>query len=1560
MRAGVLILAIVMALPGSLSAGDANRLTYLDDFCNPYYAHRDFPKLTTPQWIAEHGVQAVVTLGIDDMRSVDDYETYLRPILTALKQIDGRAPVSIMTCTIDPAHPHLQTWINEGVSIETHTIDHPCPCLQGGSLEKAKSTYDRCVDLIASIPGNQPVAFRFPCCDSLNTPSPRAFTEIISKTTPAGNFLQLSSSVANLFTADDPQLPRELALNADGRPRFSRYAPFPSFVNKIENYPYPFVINRLCWEFPIAVPDDWQGQHLQSPNNPQTVTDMKALIDAAVIKGGTANIVFHPYDWIRSEQIVEVINHGVQKHGRQVKFLNFQECVSQLNHHLLAGQPLRDSQGRDNGVRLLDLNDDGFLDVVIGNAEMRRTRLWIPETNSWKEFDFPVSIVHPHPTRTHRDAGVRFGVIRRQWTTSFYVANEQTVGIWHFTGDGWMKDSQLLDGLALQQQPIASSHAGKDRGVRLRDLDRDGFCEFIVSNDQHQAVFTLEQRSGKWKPTPFTLPATATIVDAQGRDQGLRFYDIDEDGYDDVLFSNERSFGLYLFDSMSTGWSRKISDSPRGSGTPIPMISRTGLNNGAWFAARHLWVQNERTQQLPDGVDRMSFSDMLGMQPARPKPPHVSLTNIEVPEGFQVQLVAAEPLVMDPVAMDWGADGCLWVVEMADYPLGIAGQSQPGGRVRCLQDVDRDGIYDRSTLWIDHLSTPTGIIAWRQGVLISAAPDILYVEDTDGDGQADHQEVLYTGFNQGNQQHRVNGFCWGLDNWLYLANGDSGGVIVSKKTGQQVDIQGRDVRIRPDEGLIEAVEGQTQFGRSRDDWGNWFGCNNPNPALHYVLADRYLKRNPHFAPPPSRRDIRDGSNSVFPISQNISHCNPDFRPLGAPPTFTSANSIIVYRHTLFGPAYANTTFTSEPVYNIVHRRCLVPEGVTFRSVRPQPDASSEFFRSSDAWCRPTCLRVGPDGALYIVDMYREVIEHPEWIDDELEKTIDLRAGHDRGRIYRVAPVGAPPRPAPQFDQLATADLVQRLANPSGWQRDLAQRLLLWRNDPHSTELLKQMATNHPQPLARLHALCTLDGMQKLDAQFLSQMLVDADTRVRRHAIRLCEPFLNQKGHPLAEQFRAQQAVDDPQLQLQLAYSAGAWQDVAAAGRLLAQLALQRADDPYQRAAVMSSLNASNITATTNAVIQHATDQPAHRQWIERLLAMSVALNQKQLALQTFSWLTRTDDDSFTADHFHSLTRLLDALQDQPLNDYLDPAASARVDQMFSQARDSAIDDTRKDDRRLAAISLLGREPSQWDTDLDHLLGLLAPRHAPAIHTAALNGLARQADDRIHRLLLADWNHYAPSLRERVFELLLSRESGTQALLEAMQTNPQIASHLNAASRQRLLTHNQPEIRELAQQRLASPALSDRATIVTQFRNALDLPPDVVHGKAVFEKRCAACHQLENIGHVVGPNLTAIKDRSPLAMLTALLDPNRAVEDKYLGYQVLTIQGRLFNGIIVEEGDNHLVLRDQNGKQQEILRQHIDELRVTGKSLMPEGLEKDLTKQDLADLIEYVSGVSPEK
>ena len=328
---------------------DGNRLAYLDE-CNPWYPHKDFPKLITPQWVGEEGVEAVIVLGIDDMRDPAKYEQYLRPILNRLKQIDGRAPVSIMTCDVKPDDPQLQSWLGEGLSIECHTIDHPCPILQGGDFAKAKSTYDRCVDLMGKIPGNKPVAFRTPCCDSLNTVSPRFFAEIFDSTTENVNFLQIDSSVFTFFTSEDESLPKELVLDANGKERFWKYLPknnkyggnvHNNFVNYIKNYPYPYVINNTCWEIPCLAPSDWSAQHLHGANNPTTIDDWKAAIDLTVHKQGCFSLVFHPHGWIKPEQVVEMIDHAVAKHGKKVKFLTFGEVVEKLNKTWSKGEPLR-------------------------------------------------------------------------------------------------------------------------------------------------------------------------------------------------------------------------------------------------------------------------------------------------------------------------------------------------------------------------------------------------------------------------------------------------------------------------------------------------------------------------------------------------------------------------------------------------------------------------------------------------------------------------------------------------------------------------------------------------------------------------------------------------------------------------------------------------------------------------------------------------------------------------------------------------------------------------------------------------------------------------------------------------------------------------------------------------------------------------------------------------------------------------------------------------------------------------------------------------------------------
>jgi hypothetical protein len=526
-------------------------------------------------------------------------------VFERLKKVDGRAPVSMMTGRVKTDDARLQAWLKEGVNLETHTYDHPCPCLGSGGFQKAKETFDHGVDFVASIPNSRPVAFRMPCCDSMNSASPRFYAEVFNKTTPAGRFVSLDSSIFMLFTAADPALPRSLVQQEDGRSRFAKYIPTArEFINYVEDYPYPYVIAQLCWEMPSAVPDDWMGNDYHQPRNPLTVRDMKAAIDAVAIKQGTYTLTFHPYthNWILSSQVLELVDHALGRYGKKVKFLNFREVYDRLTRNVLGGQPLRAANGQDNGVRLLDVNNDGFMDVVIGNENVRQTRIWSPEKRQWIVGDFPVPIVTVDPQGNRRDAGVRFGVLDKSGRASCLVRNETTSGVWHFDGDRWVPDPQGLAALEcfgrrrsrMTQEPISTSLNGRDRGVRLYDLDRDGICEVVVGNETQSAVFAWSQEDHRWRRLPYGLPKGTAIVDAQGRDAGCRLVDLDGDGYLDLVFSNAERYSLNIFNPKTGGWSQTMHSGKRGGPGEIPMIVRPdGTNNGVWFTRGLMCVQNE-------------------------------------------------------------------------------------------------------------------------------------------------------------------------------------------------------------------------------------------------------------------------------------------------------------------------------------------------------------------------------------------------------------------------------------------------------------------------------------------------------------------------------------------------------------------------------------------------------------------------------------------------------------------------------------------------------------------------------------------------------------------------------------------------------------------------------------------------------------------------------------------------------------------------------------------------------------------------------------------------------
>jgi putative membrane-bound dehydrogenase-like protein len=1564
MRAPGTALLLLLAAAAPAAAADANRLTYLDEH-DPYHVSRTFPRLVTPQWVGEDGVQAVVILAIDDMREPKKYEAFLRPILRRLQQIDGRAPVSIMTNKVDPADPLLQAFLKDGLSLETHTLDHPCPFFAKGDFAKAKANYDGCVDLLGEVPSSRPVAFRMPCCDSLDTPSPRFYAEVFDRTTDRGNFLQVDSSVFNVLTSNDPELPRALVHDPDGRDRFLKYLPAGrDFVNTVENYPYPYVIGRLCWEFPCVTPSDWQGNFLHQPNNPVTVRDWQAALDATVVKQGVFCLVFHPHGWIKNEQVVELIDHAVSKHSKKVKFLTFREALERINKNLLGGQPLRDPKtGGDNGVRVLDVNNDGFLDVVVGNEHLRRTRVWSPTTHTWTETDFPTELVHVSSregTVQRVDAGVHFGVLRPDGHATALPPPDGHPAGWHFDAGRWVEDPDLQRGYDALP-PHAGSAAAGDRGVRLRDLDGDGRCELIVSSRDAQAVYRWDPDEKSWRKLPFKLPGNVSL--AGGRDAGLRFVDLDEDGHDDVIVSNEKGYGVYLFTSMKDGWGRKVLSGRPGDPGAVPMIAHDGTDNGAWVHSRQLWWHNEHTDLLTNHVDRRSFNDLLPGVAPEAKTAEASRRSIRTRPGFEVELVAAEPLVQDPVAFAWGPDGKLWVVEMGDYPLGVDGKGAPGGRVKYLEDTHGDGKYDKATLFLDGLHYPTGVLPWHKGVLITCAPDILYAEDTDGDGKADKVVSLYTGFQPGNPQHRINGLVWGLDNWLYCANGDSGGRVRSVKTGAEVEMRGRDLRVRPDDGGMEAESGQSQFGRSRDDWGDWFGCNNSNPMYHYVLSDHYLRRNPHVAAPELRLpvSVTPGAARVYPISRTL----PRFNDPGAANHFTSACSVIVYRDELFGPAFANNTFVSEPVHNLIHRELMTPEGVSFKSRRAPDEQESEFWASSDNWTRPTTIQTGPDGALWVADMYRAVIEHPEWIPPDWQKRLDLRAGSDKGRIYRIYPVGTRPRSIPRLDRLDTAGLVAALDSPSGWQRDTAQQMLLWRHDKAAVPLLEKQAAESTRSLCRLHALCTLDGLGELRPAVLRRALADAHPGVRRHAVRLCEGRLageDALGTALLE--RVEDA--DAQVQLQLACTLGEWDD-APSGPALARLALRSGEDRYLLTAVLSSVNGKNLEPLLRTVLAAGGGKEAPpAALVENLLRQALALNDSRATVRLLEAVAAPEKGRYAPWQLAAVAGLLDALDQRGtplarLQKEGSPelqAALRPLGDLFAAARSLAGDEKAPEAERAVAVRLLGRGPDRQKEDVTALADLLVPQTGEELQAAAVGALGALRDPRVPEVLLAGWKGYGPGLRSRVLDVLLARQEWAPALLDAVERKQVLAAEVDAAHRQRLLQHKLVGIRERSAKAFAGAVDPDRQKVVEAYRSALALTGDAARGRQLFTKTCATCHQLGDLGQQVGPDLASVGDKSPEGLLIAMLDPNRAVEARYVNYTAITKNGRSFTGLLLSETGNSLTLVGTDGKKQVLLRGELDELSSTGKSLMPEGLEKDLKPQDVADLIAFVRSASP--
>lgn len=1001
---------------------------------------------------------------------------------------------------------------------------------------------------------------------------------------------------------------------------------------------------------------------------------------------------------------------------------------------------------------------------------------------------------------------------------------------------------------------------------------------------------------------------------------------------------------------------------------PCYIPSKRILREGGYEANRSLKYYGQPTRLSPEVEDRICwtvqkqlphrfYSEELLTDFPGPKPPADALATMTTGKGLKVELVAAEPLIQDPVAFDWDPTGRLWVVEMNGYPLGPT-----SGRVRVLTDNDGDGIYDSAQTFLDDLAYPSGVCVWRNGALVTAAPDLIYAEDTDGDGSADRRTVLCTGFTEGNQQHRINGMRWGLDGWIYLANGDSGGSIqVTGKTGpdggqtvaqgddRSVSIRFRDIRIRPDEGLLQTVSGQTQFGRERDDFGQWFGNNNSNPIWHYVIEDRYVGRNP-FAKiglPVAQVSFEPGAAPVFPTSKTTARFN-DFH---AANRFTSACGTAIYRDTVLGEGFYGNAFTCEPVHNLVSRLVLSSQGVTFHGVRAAEETQSEFLASSDNWFRPTMIRTGPDGFQYVCDMYRQVIEHPQWIPAAAQRRLNLRAGSTQGRIYRVVPDRTPSTRSERswmdesWDRASLKTLVERLSSPNAWWRDTAQRILEHRQSEWTDEVIAALPWNHENPAVRIQAVCTAAIAGRLPDDRLMASLQDPDARVRRRTIALLE-HSSVPVKQLRSDLQTLVTDEDEGVLLQLACTLGSLSDNSSADHL-GQILAANSDNEWIRKACLTSLNANNVVNVFRAITaSESSDGSLIAELIEQCqrFKQTDAIRESVIAI-----LRRVTQSASTSE----LTMAADVAafveQTDALSESADVAAAVQDagEQVTTLIRSLDLEET----AMIAALRLVSASGITSESVIERLTELIAPNQPVGIQQTALAALLRAGTS---EHVFESWRTLSPDRRNQALDLLIRREESLQQLLTQLENGVLTAVDLGAIYRDQLLNHPNADVQKRAKRILGASQSTDRQTLVTAWQDKLaEVTGDATHGEAVFKKRCATCHQLKQIGNQVGADLSSLRDRSTTALVAAILNPNKAVESRFLSYTAVLTDGRTISGMLKSETGTSVTLVGTDGKPQELLRSDLDDLLASNRSFMPEGLEKDLTPQDLADVILFV-------
>ena len=958
------------------------------------------------------------------------------------------------------------------------------------------------------------------------------------------------------------------------------------------------------------------------------------------------------------------------------------------------------------------------------------------------------------------------------------------------------------------------------------------------------------------------------------------------------------------------------------------------------------------------------------------------LNSFEIADGFQIELMAMEPLIADPVDMVIDELGRWYVVEMHGYPLDVSGS----GKVKRLLDTDEDGYPDEAVVFADSLVFPTGIMRWKEGFLVTDPPNVLYLEDTDDDGRADKREIVLTGFARSNPQHNVNNPEYGIDNFIYISHesavstknyedilGDRGSRIhfPNKPEADSLpqNANGLFVKFNPDLGIAKMGSARGQFGHTFDPWGHHFLTSNATHLFHVVMDASYMQRNPDFLIPSGRHYIPKSGRGfeIFPITENPNH-----QLLTDVGMMTSACGIQWYQGGIFPSDYDNVIFTAEPVHNLIHADRINNLSSTFESVNLFEDR--EFLASRDSWFRPVNHYVGPDGALYVVDYYRKIIEHPEWLSDEVIASGDLYAGVDQGRIYRITPTSTAP---PDFlDKLNLAEmnipsLIELLSHTNNWWRMHAQRLLMDREEKAITQLLQERL-NGMTDLGRLHAMWILEGKGELKEELLTKLLQDDHPAIREQAIRIAENRVTDSPS-LLETLISMVEDKNPKVRYQLLLSLGNL-NIPQANQARTKLLFDDIEDEWVQQAALSALN-PDIFALYDKASEYLIDQKTAQttKFFERLSEL-ISRSNDPVEINRFLTKTLTSNESIwylpmVLEGFSNADGLkLSPTNIQLLEQKFNPSVNTDLrsksldllnqtgyfknsdNKLFGEAVQIAKNTTTNPDFLADALKVVAMANADQNIEL---LRSFLNHHSPQVRKAALSAFNFIRDKNLLSKLMDAWPGLLPDERTSAIDIFMKSKEGNRLILTSIESGQMNASSLSWPRTVGLLNSREDDIRADARRILKGNEL-DNDAVWNEYKQVLSLRGDPSTGKGIFTQTCSPCHQKAGQnGIAFGPDLGSIKNRSESALLLDILQPNRSIADGYELWQVDTQDGKTLTGIIANEGPGTLTLRDAAGQEQTLERAAISKLTAFESSAMPINLQTQISITQMADLLAYL-------